>query len=301
MIDTERARKERINRKARFRERTLEFAKIYLSRGVYANEPEEGPFMMPSWGIFEDDPQVKALLTEDDCKIPFTGDRYEQIEDLISEGVINYNIRARRDLARMHGLFLLHWESEADADENIIKPFLARATTVFHMACRAAPKCISYQTFSEISHLALVHWNPAVGDPPKWSTVVLGVTPDVLAGRITRELLRVAGAPENSTWEQMERICGKRLICTCRRPGFRQPVDITTLVSPFAWASFALAGGIFPTMCPQIQHIRYERTWSLPEAEKWRDDGSEDESFVDAPTLLPPPRELTNFLGAMTK
>ena len=38
----------------------------------------------------------------------------------------------------------------------------------------------------------------------------------------------------------------------------------------------------FPTVCPQIQHIRHERTWSkLSEAEKWRDEGSEDESFVD--------------------
>ena len=56
--------------------------------------------MMPSWGIFEDEPRVKALLTEDDCKIPFTEDRYEQIQDLIAEGVVKYNICARRDLAR---------------------------------------------------------------------------------------------------------------------------------------------------------------------------------------------------------
>lgn len=240
MIEAEQARKERIRKKARLRERTLEFARIYLSRGVYANEPEEGPFMMPSWGIFEDDPKVKALLTEDDCKIPFTGDRYELIEDLIAEGVIKYNIRARRDLARMHGLFLLHWESEEEADENIIKPFLARATTVFHMDCGAAPKSMSYQTFTEISHLALAYWDPTIGDPPKWSTLLLGVTADVLAGRITRELLGIAGAPENSTWEQMERICGKKLVCTCRRPNFGQPAHITTLVSSFVWLPSSL-------------------------------------------------------------
>ena len=231
MIETEQARKAQVRRKARLRERTLEFARIYLSRGIYANEPEEGPFMMPSWGIFEDDPRVKALLTEDDCKVTFTEDRYEQVEDLIAEGVIKYNICTRRDLARMHGLFLLHAESEEEADENIIKPFLARATTVFHMDCAAAPKCMSYKTFTEISHLALVYWDPEVGDPPKWSTILLGITSDVLAGKIIRELLRIAGAPENSTWEQMERICGSKLICTCRKPGFSQPVHITSLVS----------------------------------------------------------------------
>ena len=233
MIETEQARKEEARRKARLRERTLEFARIYLSRGVPENEPEDGPFMMPSWGIFEDDPRVKALLTEGDCKIPFTEDRYEQIEDLIAEGVTKYNICTRRDLARMHGLFLFYLEGHEDADERIIQPFLARATTVFHMECGAAPKCLSYQTITEILHLSLVYCEPAAGEPPKWSSLLLGLTPDILAGKITRELLRVAGAPENSTWEQMESICGNRLVCTCRRPGFKQPVHITTLVSPF--------------------------------------------------------------------
>jgi hypothetical protein len=234
MIEREQIRKEEVKRKARLRERTLEFARIYQSDGVSANEPEEGPFMMPSWGIFEDDPRVKALLTEDDCTIPFTRDRYEQIEGLIAEGVIKYNIRARRDLARMHGFLLPHGENEEAIDENVVKPFLARATTVFHMESGDAPRCLSYQTITEIFHLALVYWEPAVGDPPKWSIVLLGITPDILAGKITRELLQVAGAPENSTWDRMERICGKRLVCTCRKPNFKQPVPITTLVSPFA-------------------------------------------------------------------
>jgi len=245
MIETEQARKEQARRKARLRERTLEFARIYLSRGVRENEPEDGPFMMPSWGIFEGDPRVKVLLEEDDCKIPFTEDRYEQIEDVVAEGVVEYNIRARRDLARIHGLFLLYWEGQEDTDEKIIQPFLARATTVFHMECGAAPKCLSYQTITEILHLSLVYSEPAVVEPPKWSSLLLGLTPDILAGKITRELLQVAGAPENSTWEQMESICGSRLVCTCRKPGFRQPVHITTLVSLFVWAPFVLAGGIF--------------------------------------------------------
>ena len=232
MIEKEQARKEEARRKARLRERTLEFARIYRSRGVPENEPEDGPFMMPSWGIFEDDPRVKAILAEDDCKIPFTEDRYERIEDLIAKGVVQYNIRARRDLARMHGLFLFYWENQEDVDERIVKPFLARATTVFHMECEDAPRCLSYETITEIFHLSLVFWEPAIGDPPKWSTVLLTITPDILAGKITRELLRVAGAPEDSTWEQMESICGDRLVCTCRKPGFTQPVRINSLVSP---------------------------------------------------------------------
>jgi len=245
MIEMEQARKEQARRKARLRERTLEFARIYRSRGVPENEPEDGPFMMPSWGIFEDDPRVKALLEEDDCKIPFTEDRYERIEDLIAEGAARYNIRARRDLARMHGVSLFFWGSQQDVDEKIIQPFLARATTVFHMECEAAPGCLSYQTITEILHLSLVYWEPAIGEPPKWSSLLLGLTPDILAGKITRELLRIVGAQEDSTWEQMERICGKRLVCTCRRPGFRQPVHITTLVSPFVWTPFVSAGGTF--------------------------------------------------------
>ena len=244
MIETEQTRKRQLERKARLRERTLEFARIYLSTGVSDNEPEEGePFMMPSWAIFEDDPRVKALLTEDDCRIPFTEDRYEQIEDLIAEGVIKYNIHARRDLARMYGLFLPYGENEEEADENIIKPFLARATTAFHMDCKSAPRCLSYQTITEIFHLAMVYLEPAAGNPPTWRAALRGVTPDILAGKIIRELLRVAGAPENSTWEQMERICGNRLVCTCRMPGFRQPVCVTTLVSPLAL--FVSVGGVF--------------------------------------------------------
>ena len=253
MIETEQARKEQARRKERLRERTLEFAKIYLSRGVSDNEPEDGPFMMPSWGIFEDDPRVKALLTESDCKIPFTEDRYEQIEDLIAEGVIKYNIRARRDLARMHGLFPLHRVSEEEADESVVKPFLAQATTVFHIDFPDAPKCLSYETITEIFHLSLVFWEPAIGNPPKWSTVLLGITPDVLAGKITRELLRVAGAPENSTWEQMERICGNKLVCTCRKPDLNslQPFRVSVLVSLFVWVPFILAGGIFQLRVPR--------------------------------------------------
>ena len=234
MIEAEKTRKVEVKRKARLRERTLEFARIYLSRGVPANEPEEGPFMMPSWGIFKDEPRVKALLTEDDCKIPFTEDRYEQIQDLIAEGVVKYNICARRDLARLHWLLFLDWENEEEADENAIKPFLARATTVFHVNYAAAPKCLSYKTITEIFHLALVYWEPAIGDPPKWRNVLALIQPDILAGKITRELLRVAGAPEDSTWEQMEEICGRKLVCTCRKPGFSQPVPVNILVSPFA-------------------------------------------------------------------
>jgi len=198
--------------------------------------------------------------------------------------VVKYNIRTRRDLARTHGLFLLHWASEEEADENIIKPFLARATTVFHMEYPDAPKCLSYQTITEIFHLSLVYWEPTIGDPPKWSSVLLGITPDVLAGKITLELLRVAGAPENSTWEQMEEI-GNKLVCTCRRPGFKQPANISILVSLFVWSSSVLVGRI-STTCSQIQHIRHERTWSASsETEKWRNDGSENESFVDVSTL----------------
>ena len=245
MIETERARKEQIRRKARYRERTLEFVRIYLSRGVQANEPEEGPFMMPSWGVFEDHPRVKALLTEDDCKIPFTEGRYEQIEDLIARGVAKYNIRARQDFARMHDLSLPPWESEEEADENIVKPFLARATTVFHIDCPTAPKCLPYKTIAELLHLVIVCWEPTIGDPPKLSKILPKVTPDVLAGKITRELLRVAGAPDGSTWEEINGICGSRLVCTCRRPYFRQPTHITTLVSLFTLVFFVSAGGAF--------------------------------------------------------
>lgn len=239
MIETERARMEQVNRRARLRDRTFEFARIYLARGFPANEPTEteGPFSMPSWVDFEDNPQVKALLTEDDSNIPFTEDRYEQIEDLIAEGVIRYNIRARRDLAQMHGLVLPHWESEEDADENIVKPFLAKATTVFHIHvdCAATPGCLSYKMITEILNLSQMSQDPAAGGQPKWSTILRGITPDVLAGKIVRELLTVVGAPENSTWEQMEKTCGNKLVCTCRRPDFRQPASVTTLVS--CWAS----------------------------------------------------------------
>ena len=191
--------------------------------------------MMPSWAIFEDDLRVQALLTEDDCNIPFTEDRYEEIEDVIAEGVIKYNIRARQDLARIYGLIVLPWPSEEEADENIIKPFLAKATTVFHMGWSTCSDCMSYGTLTEILHLALVHSNPEFREPPKWSTVLLGITPDVLAGKINRELLRVAGAPEGSTWEQMEVAYGGKLVCTCRKPGFKQPTCIVNLVSIFAW------------------------------------------------------------------
>lgn len=248
--------------------------------------------MMPSYGIFEDDPRVQALLTEDDCRIPFTEDRYEQIEDLIAERVIKYNIRTRCDLARMHGLFVpgvvLGGQDEGDADENIIKPFLARATTVFHLDSQAAPKCLSYKTLTEIFHLSLVYWMPEIGSPPTWNIVVLRVTPGVLVGKITRELLRVAGAPENSTWEQMKRICGKKLVCTCRKPGFEQPARLDTLVGILALSFSFSMGEKFTTTYSQIQHIRYERTWTKSsEAERCRDEGLEDGSFVDFPTLPP--------------
>ena len=233
MIETEQVRREQLRREARLRQRSLEFAWIYLARGVSGNKPE-GPFMMPSWGIFEDDPRVKALLTEDDCGIPFTQDRYKQIEDVIAEGMIKYNIRARRDLAQMHGVTLPHGGNQQDEDEDFVKPFLARATTVFHVECGAAPKCLSYKMIAEILHIALEEWEPAEGDPPKWDAIVLGIKPDVLAGKITRELLRVAGAPDSSTWEQMGSICGTKLVCTCWRPDFIQPAHITSLVSPFA-------------------------------------------------------------------
>lgn len=234
MIEAERARKEEVRRKDRYRERTLEFIRIYLSRGVQANESEKEPFMMPSWEVFEDHPRVKALLAEDDYKIPFTEDRYEQIEDLIAQGAMKYNIRARQDFARMHDLSFPPWDSEEEADEKIVKPFLAKATTVFHIDCATAPKCLPFKTVAELLHLVVTCWDPAIGDPPKLSTILLKVMPDLLAGRITRELLRVAGAPEDSTWEEMDRICGTKLVCTCRRPDFRQPAHITTLVSRFA-------------------------------------------------------------------
>lgn len=232
MIEGERTRKAEIERKERLHERHLEFAKTYISKGIPANEPEDGPFMMPSYGIFENEPRVQALLMQDDCTIPFTEDRYEQIEDLVAEGVIEYNIHTRRDLARMHGLHL-HGENEEEADEYIIKPFLTKATTIFHFDCTAAPSCLSYQALTEIFHLSLWYWLPEIGDPPPWRAIISDITPDVLAGKITRELLRVAGAPGNSSWEQMERI-GKKLICTCRIPHFEQPVDIVVLVSRFA-------------------------------------------------------------------
>lgn len=245
MIEAEQARKEEVERKARLRERHLEFAKIYISTGIPANEPEDGPFMMPSYGIFKNEPRVRALLTEDDCRIPFTEDRFEQIEDLIAEGVIKYNIHTRRDLAQMHGLHL-HGEDEEEADEYIIKPFLAKATTVFHFDCADAPSSLSYQSLTEIFHLSLWYWMPEVGDPPPWRIISLDITPDILAGEITRELLRVAGVPENSTWEQMERI-GKKLICTCRKPHFEQPADIVVLVSHFPLTPSIPTGGPFLT------------------------------------------------------
>ena len=234
MIEAERARKEEVERKERLRQRHLEFAKIYISKGVPANQPADGPFMMPSYGLFKNEPQVQTLLTEDECRIPFTEDRFEQIEDLIAEGMTKYNIHARRDLARMHGLYVHHGENLGEADEHIIKPFLARATTVFHFDCGAAPSCLSYQSLAEIFYLALWCWTPEIGDPPPWRVITLDITPDVLAGKITSELLWVAGAPRNSTWEQMERI-GKKLVCTCRKPHFEQPVDIVVLVSPYAF------------------------------------------------------------------
>jgi hypothetical protein len=238
MIEAEQARKEQLRREARRNRRSVEFARIYLDRGVYANEPDEGPFMMPSWAIFEDDPRVEALLTEDDCNIPFTEDRYEEIEDAIAEGVAKYNIHARRDLARIHGLFVPPLLTEEEADENIIKPFLARATTVFHMGWSSYCSCMSYKVLTEILHLALVHSNPEFREPPKWETVFLGISPDVMAGKINRELLRVAGAPESSTWGQMGETYGGKLVCTCRKPGFDQPVCIVHLVSIFSWNFF---------------------------------------------------------------
>lgn len=237
IIDGERARKEEVERKGRLHERYLEFAKIYISKGIPANEPEDGPFMMPSYEIFKNEPQVQTLLTEDNCRIPFTEDRYEQIQDLIAEGVVKYNIHTRRDLARMHGLYLLYGVNEEEADEYIIKPFLTRATTVFRFDCSAVPSCLSYQALTEIFHLSLWYWMPQIGDPPPWRVLALDITPDVLAGNITRELLRVAGIPGNSTWEQMEKI-GKKLVCTCRKPQFEQPVDIILLVSLFLQALF---------------------------------------------------------------
>ena len=242
MIEAEQTRKEQLRREARRRRRSLEFARIYLDRGVSANEPDDGPFMMPSWAIFEDDPRVRALLTEDDCNIPFTEDRYEEIEDVIAKGVIEYNILARGDLARIHGLFVTPWQNEEEADENIIKPFLARATTVFHMRDR---NCMSYKTLTEILHLALVYSDPELRDPPKWSTILLGIAPDILAGKINFELLRVAGAPEDSTWEQMKTSYGGKLVCTCRKPGFEQPVCIVHLVSIFTWDFFVSADETF--------------------------------------------------------
>ena len=250
MIEAEQARKEQLRREARRGRRYLEFARIYLNRGVPANEPDEGPFMMPSWAIFKDEPRLQALLTEDDCDIPFTEDRYEEIEDVIAEGVIKYNIHARRDLARIHGLFVLPWPSEEEADENVIKPFLARATTAFHASWSTYPTCLPYKTLTEILHLALVYSNPEFMEPPKWNTIFLGITPDILAGKINHELLRVAGAPAGSTWEQMETAYGEKLVCTCRKPHFEQPVCIVNLVSIFAWGFSVLVVENFPTPCP---------------------------------------------------
>ena len=97
----------------------------------------------------------------------------------------------------------------------------------------------------------------------------------------------------------MERVCGNRLVCTCRKPGFRQPVRVTALelVSLFVWAPFVLAGGNSQLInCSQIQHIRHERTWSASsEAERWRHDGFENKSFVDVPPF-PSSRELTSWI-----
>lgn len=238
MIEAEQAGKEEVARKERFHQRYLEFAKIYISVGLPANEPEEGPFMMPSYGIFKDDPRVQALLTEDGCRIPFTEERYEKIEDLIAEEATKYNIYTRRDLARMHGLYLFMGKDEEESDKYIIKPFLERATTVFHLNCPAAPTFVPYQDLTEIFHLPLYCWPPEAGDPPSWRTLSSLVMPDILAGKIVRELLRVIGAPEGVTWEQMERICGEKLVCTCRKPHFEQPVAITTLVSDLLFSVF---------------------------------------------------------------
>ena len=231
MIGAERARKEQIRREERRRNRSLEFARIYLGRGVPANQPEDGPFTMPSWGEFEDDPQVRALLAEDDYTIPFTEDRYGEIEDMIAKAVIKFNIRVRRDLAQMHGLSLPPGESEEEADENIVKPFLDKATTVFHISWSAGCKCMPYKKLSEIVHLSFVSLAPERGPPPNWSTVLLGIEPDIMAGKIACELLRAAGASENSTWEQIEGDYGKKLVCTCRKPNFEQPALIINLVS----------------------------------------------------------------------
>jgi len=233
MIKAERNRKEQLEREVRRRTRALEFAKIYLSRGIPENEPEDGPFMMPSWGIFGDDPRVQAILAEDDYTIPFTEDRYEEIGDVIAEGVIQYNIRTRRDLAQMHGLYLFPGEKEEETDENIVRPFLARATTIFYSDWPGSYKCMSYKTLSEILHLALVYMNPE-REPPEWSYLLPGFAPDILAGKIVRELLRVAGAPENSTREQLERDYEKKLVCTCQKPNFEQPAYLVHLVSMLA-------------------------------------------------------------------
>ena len=287
LIEIEQGRKEKLRREARRRTRILEFSGIYLDRGVSANEPDEGPFMMPSWETFEDDPRVQALLTEDDYNVPFTEDRYEQIEDIITEGVVKYNIRTRRDLARIHGLSLVPRGGEEETDENIVKPFLARATTLFRMNWSTNCKFMSYRRLTEILHLALVYSDPQLGGPPKWNTIILGITPDILAGKIARELLRVAGAPENSTWEQMESICGNSLVCTCRKPHFEQPACTVNIVSTFAYA----LDESLPTPCSQIQHIRDECTWNKPsEAERQTDEGVEDGSFVDFLSLPPIPK-----------
>jgi hypothetical protein len=240
MIEAEQARKKEVERKERLHERYLEFARIYISKGIPANEPEDGPFMMPSYEIFKNEPRVQALLTEDDSRIPFTEDRYEQIEPLIADGVIRYNIQTRRDLAQIHGLYL-PGENEEEVDEYIVQPFLARATTIFHFDCPTAPGCLSYKSLTDIFHLSLWYWTPEIGDPAPWRIIALDITPDFLAGKIARELLLVAGIAETSTWEQMERI-EKKLICTCRKPHFEQPVDITALVSLFAQALAASVG-----------------------------------------------------------
>ena len=234
MIEVEQARKAEIERKQRFHKRWVEFAKVYISTGIPDNEPEDGPFMMPSYGMFKDEPRIQALLTENGSRIPFTEDRYEQIQDIVTEGAIKYNICTRRDLAQMHGLYLLRGDDEEEVDERIVKPFLAKATTIFHLDSPAAPSCLSYQSITEIFHLSLWYWEPEIGDPPPWRAVSLDITPDILGGKVARELLEVAGAPENTTWEEMESICGKRLICTCRKPRCEQPVCITTLVSSSA-------------------------------------------------------------------
>ena len=282
MIEIEGARKAQLERKERRRKRDLEFAKIYLGSGVPANQPDEEPFMMPSWGLFKDDPQVQALLAEDDYNIPFTWDRYEGIEDVIAEGVIKYNIRARRDLAIIHGFFPPPGGSEEEVDENVIKPFLARATTVFHLRGEMGGtyRCISYKTLVEIIHLTIVYSNPEFMEPQRWrDALVMSIMPDALAGKIARELLRVVGAPEDSTWEQMDRICGKRLVCTCRKPRFQQPVCVVALVSTLS----SLRAIKYSNSRSQIEHIRDERTWKkTSEVERWSDEGLEDGLFVNS-------------------